>query len=533
MRVRVRGVRVGDTFATREEADRQRAALVVSRRRVAEVMPKEPAALTLGAWGDQWLAQREELGKVRRPENDRSRWRRFVAGTPLAAKALDAIGPGDVEAWLDATVRRFVAGGGGKVSAQTVRHAFNLVRVAFRDAARRELVLTNPCDIVQAPKSAPKVRPFLTAAEVERVVAGAPGVPELARRVFAVAIFTGLREGEVIALRWGDVTLEGEHPEVHVQRSHNGPPKNGKARKVPVRLAALDALRAHHADAVRAGAADLDDLVFPSPRGHQRQPGDDFGWSKRKARRGEPQGYRAAFGITSGATFHSLRHTCGTHLVAGTWFPRMPLDVVRDFLGHSSVNVTERYAHALVGHLHGAVGAVEALPAALPPSVAGTAPESSPVEVFLVPSDAASGRGTNCTVGRDVIGPRLSRNTARPARLERATLGLEGRGGTLAPPGNSRVVGHAWAMEVPPGPLVEALAGELLRAVDEGLPAGTVARELAVAVLRSAPTDSPPWHRAVAVLEGGPLRMRHAVELAGDVLEAVAAGDVGRKAGGA
>ena len=72
-------------------------------------------------------------------------------------------------------------------------------------------------------------------------------------------------------------------------------------------------------------------------------------------------------------------------------------------------------------------------------------------------------------------------------------------------------------------PGVEALALGVLRAVDEGLPAGDIARELALAVLRSEASDSAPWVRAVAVLEGGALRMRHAVELAGVVLEAVGA----------
>nr|MBK7065272.1 hypothetical protein [Deltaproteobacteria bacterium] len=51
-------------------------------------------------------------------------------------------------------------------------------------------------------------------------------------------------------------------------------------------------------------------------------------------------------------------------------------------------------------------------------------------------------------------------------------------------------------------------------------PGRELARALALDVLRSAAPDSAPWSRAVAVVEGGPLRMRHAVELAGLVMEA-------------
>ena len=89
---------------------------------------------------------------------------------------------------------------------------------------------------------------------------------------------------------------------------------------------------------------------------------------------------------------------------------------------------------------------------------------------------------------------------------------------TLGFQGYSFAVGQSWDRTLPPG--ASALA--LLRAVDEGTPAGDLARALALDVLRAAAPDSAPWRRAVAVLEGGPLRMRHAVELAGLTLDACA-----------
>ena len=70
-----------------------------------------------------------------------------------------------------------------------------------------------------------------------------------------------------------------------------------------------------------------------------------------------------------------------------------------------------------------------------------------------------------------------------------------------------------------------------LSAVDDGHPIGAPARALAVEVLRSTAPDSPPWHLAVTVLEGGPLRARNAVELAGRVLDALDVEAVGEAAG--
>jgi hypothetical protein len=68
---------------------------------------------------------------------------------------------------------------------------------------------------------------------------------------------------------------------------------------------------------------------------------------------------------------------------------------------------------------------------------------------------------------------------------------------------------------------LRAVALDLLTAVDEGHPAGPVARTLAMTVLRHAAPDSLAWLRAVDVLEGGPLRARRAVDLAGLLLDAL------------
>ncbi len=79
-------------------------------------------------------------------------------------------------------------------------------------------------------------------------------------------------------------------------------------------------------------------------------------------------------------------------------------------------------------------------------------------------------------------------------------------------------VGSPWAVRVPLAALHDA-ALDLLAAVDEGRPAGPLARALALDVLRAAAPDSKPWLLAVAVLEGGALRVRHAVELAGVLVQ--------------
>ena len=76
--------------------------------------------------------------------------------------------------------------------------------------------------------------------------------------------------------------------------------------------------------------------------------GHDFGWEDvrdRRAKDGERLGARSRLGITRKVRFHDLRHTCASHLVMGTWGRRWSIEEVSKFLGHSDIQVTQRYAH--------------------------------------------------------------------------------------------------------------------------------------------------------------------------------------------
>jgi integrase len=352
VRVWVKGKKTGDIFATREEAERQRATLAVRHRAVAETMPPEPAATTVASWGAPWLQRRVEAGEVRGARRDAQVWERYVSGTELAGMVLRDVRPKHVAAWIDGMIRRRKVRGGEKLSPQTIRRAFALLRYALADAVRAEELDANPCAGARLPKPREAAWAFLTTEEVASVERGAPGVPEVSRRAFVVALRTGLRLGELVALRWGDVTLDGPLPALHVQRSNAGPTKSGRSRRVPLAFApAVEALRAQLADA--GGGSDRDALVFPSPAGRQRSEGDDFGWSPRKRLDAPRVGYRVMLGVARRVRFHDLRHSLASHLAMGTWTEApFPLHDVARWLGHSSVAVTEKYAHLSPSHLH-------------------------------------------------------------------------------------------------------------------------------------------------------------------------------------
>ena len=93
------------------------------------------------------------------------------------------------------------------------------------------------------------------------------------------------------------------------------------------------------------------------PRGHIYAVGHDWGWSDRKHRRKKTKelvvtpGIARRAGIGRTVRFHDLRHTTASHLLMGSWVadeivPRpLRLEEVREFLRHSDIAVTRRYAH--------------------------------------------------------------------------------------------------------------------------------------------------------------------------------------------
>ena len=228
-------------------------------------VPSAPAVETLTTWAAVWMGRRTSTGAVRWPRDDRYRWEKHIAGSPLAALPLVDIRPRDVRAWLDGMMGKRKAGG-APLSRQTITHAFNLVRKALADAAADERIPSNPAAGLTVPKRAKKrdTDPWthLTAEEV-RAVEACEAMPEHLRLLFVVAIYTGLRAGELWARRWADVVTDGTAC-VTVRASHKNAPKNGKVQRVPLLPAARVAF-----EQLRALVGDTapEELVFPATEG--------------------------------------------------------------------------------------------------------------------------------------------------------------------------------------------------------------------------------------------------------------------------
>src|SRR4051794_15465540 len=138
------------------------------------------------------------------------------------------------------------------LSPRTVQFLHAVLHRALKQALRWDLVARNPADLVDAPRpKRPEIHP-LTSEQVQALRSAAQGDPLEA--LYVLATMTGMRQGELLGLRWADVDLDGGRLEVHHTLYHArdgwhlAEPKTGRSRRM-IKLApsVVTALRAHRA----------------------------------------------------------------------------------------------------------------------------------------------------------------------------------------------------------------------------------------------------------------------------------------------
>ncbi len=333
----------GSPFATSDEAARALDGLL-------ELLKAAPVGgMTLRRLGELTLARRDREG-YRSVDGDRYTWDRHVVTWELAGLPASQIKRSDIRE-LIANLRHHKTG--KSLATQTRRNVLNIVRSVFAHGCDLELIETNPCrDLkVKATPGTRETSTFLTLDEANALI-GAATDPAV-----ALAIGTGLRSGELRSLEWVDVHLDDAEPHIVVRYgSPSKPTKNGRIRHVPLFGVALATLSAMTSEAAHG-------IVLPTPTG----------WYRRRGRVVEPADWKAwkrAARITRPVRWHDLRHTCATLLLSGAWDRPWSYEEVKEMLGHSSVKVTERYAHAvgtLAGNAAKAMREAERKPIVSPP----------------------------------------------------------------------------------------------------------------------------------------------------------------------
>jgi len=319
----------------RQKVTALRAALDVGRR------PATPR--TVGEYLSGWLdAERARI----RPATWLYRAghvNRYIVPAMGTSKIAD-VTPRDIERMTTAMVDKGLA-------PRTAAGARTTLRKALADAQRDGLVHRNVAALARPPRIPGRAVEYLDRAELRKLLVAAESDP--LGPLVIVAATTGLRQGELLGLTWADVDMLGATVTVRHSMSRDwsggyslSEPKTTRSRRtihLPDRagkaLLAQQVLQA--AERLAAGEDvwdERDDLVFTDHVGRAITPS---AVSRRWRSLNDAAGIKRV-------PFHALRHSWATLALASG----VPLKVISDNLGHTSITVTAQFYSGIVPELN-------------------------------------------------------------------------------------------------------------------------------------------------------------------------------------
>jgi len=310
----------------------------------------DAGSLTVGEYLERWLKDAVQ-GTVRRSTYE-------VYGHMVHPHIVPGLGRIKLKDLNPAHVRGFYRDRlGTDLSPATVHKMHVVLHKALDQAIADGLIPRNAAKGVKVPQAKRKeIRP-LTPEQAKTLLESARG--DRLEALYVLALNTGLRQGELLALQWEDVELEDAVLRVRRTLTRTGgkvdvgPPKtNNSRRSVELTTGAVHALRAHLSrqleEMERMGSLYRPGgLVIANESGGIINPSNlrNRSFSRLLERAGLPK-----------IRFHDLRHTCATLLLTKNVNPK----IVSEMLGHSSVSITlDTYSHVLPTIQENAVRALE------------------------------------------------------------------------------------------------------------------------------------------------------------------------------
>jgi integrase len=321
-----------------------RKALREARSNVDAGLVFDGGTVTLAGYLDRWLADSvKDTVRQRTYERYESIVRVHIKPA-IGRMKLKALTP----AHARALYRQKLDSG---LSPRTVNYIHVTLHKALSQAVSDGLVQRNAAQ-VKAPRPEKPETKTLSPDQARKLVATAQEAGDRYAALYVVALHTGLREGEMLGLRWNDLDLEarGAPPTLQVRRTLSETrtghkfelPKSGKGRSIKLSRKAVEALRSHRAkqaeEKLRLGSLWQDNgLVFPTTTGTTTSGTNLLG------RHFKPLLKRAGL---PAIRLHDLRHTCATILLMAGKHPKF----VQEMFGHANISITlDTYSHVIEG----------------------------------------------------------------------------------------------------------------------------------------------------------------------------------------
>jgi integrase len=270
----------------------------------------------------------------------------------LGNRTLEGLTPKDIQTLYSQKIRQ-------GLSPRSVLHLHRVIHRALAHAHRWGLVDANQADLVEPPRPEQREMKALSPSETRRVLDAASG--DRFEALYVMALTTGMRQGELLGLRWRDVDLGSRSVRVTGSLQYIpgrglriSSPKTARSRRnVLISELAAAALSEHQRRQKLERAASTywedNDLVFSNRRGRPIYATNllDRSFSQLLKRAGVPR-----------VRFHDLRHTAATLLLGQGVHPK----VVSELLGHTNTSITlDLYSHATPTMQREAAGAFDRL----------------------------------------------------------------------------------------------------------------------------------------------------------------------------
>lgn len=207
---------------------------------------KRDTKMTVGEWCETWLAEYfSASAKPLSVSTYRSRIKNHII-PEFGIRRIPDVNSVMVQAWINKMLRV------KKLSPKTIKNTYAIFREIMQQAVDLRFIIINPCDAVRLPRvERPEIEP-LTEDELNTFIKSLEEFGEKYCRVFLVAVFTGMREGEICGLPWDCVNFETGvitvRQQLQKQKEKGGvyymsTPKNGKTREILVAPFVMDLLR--------------------------------------------------------------------------------------------------------------------------------------------------------------------------------------------------------------------------------------------------------------------------------------------------
>lgn len=286
--------------------------------------------LTLDQHIQRWLEVKRNVVKPRTYESYSYLTRAHILPS-LGSRQLASLGVVDIQDLYGQLL-------GKGLSPQTVHHVHTCLNTVLAQAVKWNLVPRNVASLADAPKVPRKELLTLTSEQVEQLLAKSRGTRW--GTLSLVAIATGLRQSELLGLRWSDIQWEAGTLYVQRQYGKDGAfaeTKTGKGRRIDLSTKTLDVLRAHRSKQneyrLSMGAEwENNDLVFCTHQGRPLGHRNVLREFKKLLQKAE----------LPDVSFHALRHTAATLMFLNNVQPK----VIQERLDHSTIQMTmDIYSH--------------------------------------------------------------------------------------------------------------------------------------------------------------------------------------------